>query len=147
MSRTDVAQTLLSVPGLATTAVVAEELPRSASRAAALVRELLRRHRYDRTFALRLLAIARDGGSSHELRCLASLALEHQFRFAADDQALALSRVIGIEERVERVDVIRARIARNESIHNRLRNGAEGLRAFLLHTRRECRLYLARFAF
>lgn len=128
-------------------AVVAEELPRSASRAAALVRELLRHERYarcDRTFALRLLAMARDGGAPHELRCLASLALEHQFRLAADDQALALSRVIGIDERV---DVIRTRMARNESIHNRLRNGPEGLRAFLRHTRRECRLYFARFAF
>ena len=129
-------------------AVVTSELPRDASRAAALVRELLRRDRYDRAFALRLFAIARDGNASHELRCLASLAFEHQFRFAAPDQALALLRAIGTDAiGAEREDVVRGRIARNAPIHNRLRKGPAGLRAFLRHTRRECRLFFARYAF
>ena len=125
-------------------AVVAGELPRDVSGAASIVRDLLRRERFDRSFALRLFAIARDRNESHELRCLASLALEHQFRVATREQAVLLLRSMDIDERA---DHIRIRIARNETIHKRLRHGVAGLRAFLRHTRRECRLFFARYAF
>jgi hypothetical protein len=121
-------------------AVVADEMPGALS----IVRDLLRREQFDGAFALRLFAIARDGNESHELRCLASLAVEHQFRLASRDQATQLLRAMNVDERV---DQIRIRIARNENIHRNLRHGAEGLRTFLRHTRRECRLYFARYAF
>ncbi len=121
--------------------VVAEELPRAA---AAIIRELLRRDRFNRPFIMRLLETARDANASHEQRCLASLAVEHQFRSAPHDQALVFLRDAGISEGD---DVIRARLARSEPIHNGLRNGPAGLRAFLRHTRRECRLFFARYAF
>lgn len=125
-------------------AVVAHELPRQAARAATIVRDLLRRDRFDRAFALRLFTIARDGRVSHELRCLASLAFEHQFRLAPREKATTLLHTIGVGEDE---GSIRGRIARNEAIHQRLRRGAAGLRAFLRHTRRECRLIFARYAF
>lgn len=123
-------------------AIVAKELPRDASRAATLIHELLRRDRFDRAFSLRLFALMRDGNRSHALRCLASLALEHQFRLASSEDASSLLRAIAVDEGE---DVVRRRIARNDSIHKRLRHG--GLHAFLRHTRRECRLFFARYAF
>ncbi|HXH40069.1 MAG TPA: hypothetical protein VNN08_15670, partial [Thermoanaerobaculia bacterium] len=125
-------------------AVVAGEMSRDTPRAASIVRELLRRVRFNPSFAQRLLAIARDGSASHELRCLASLAFEHQFLIAPRDEAALLLRAIGVDERE---DHIRLRIARNETIHKQLRHGAAGLRAFLRHTRRPCRLAFARYAF
>lgn len=121
-------------------AVVAEEMPGAVS----IVRDLLLREHFDHSFALRLVAIARDANESHELRCLAALAIEHQSRLAQRDQATALLRAMAIDERV---DHIRIRIARNEIIHQQLRKGPAGLRTFLRHTRRECRLFFARYAF
>jgi hypothetical protein len=150
-------------------AVIAEEMPGAVS----IVRDLLRRQHFDHAFALRLFAIARDGNESHELRCLAALALEHQFRLtqlpnrepfsprgflrgekvpkadeggrlAGKPMSRELLRAIGIDERVDQVST---RIARNETIHKNLRSGPAGLRAFLRHTRRECRLFFARYAF
>ncbi|HEX7680253.1 MAG TPA: hypothetical protein VF713_19130 [Thermoanaerobaculia bacterium] len=120
--------------------VVADEMPGALS----IVRDLLRREQFDRAYALRLFTIARDGDESHELRCLASLAVEHQFRLALREQATQLLRAMNIDEKV---DHLRIRIARNEIIHRDIRHGAEGLRTFLRHTRRECRLYFARYAF
>jgi hypothetical protein len=125
-------------------AVIASELPRDVTRASAIIGELLRRHDFDRPFALRLFASSRNGNASHELRCLASLALEHQFRLASPGQAASLLRGIGIAE--NETDV-RRRIARNEPVHSRLRRGGSHLRSFLRHSRRECRLYFARYAF
>lgn len=124
--------------------VVADELPRDSARAAALIGELLRRRDFDRAFVMRLFARSRDGKASRELRCLASLALEHQFRLARRHQAASLLRAIGVAENEE---TVRRRIARNEPVHKRLRDGPAGLRAFLRHTRRECRLFFARYAF
>jgi hypothetical protein len=121
-------------------AVVAAEMPGAFS----LVRDLLRREHFDHAFALRLFAVAHSTDESHELRCLASLAVEHQFRLASRDQATQLLRAMNVDERV---DTLRIRIARNEFIHRNLRQGPAGLRTFLRHTRRECRLYFARYAF
>jgi hypothetical protein len=125
-------------------AAIADELPRDVTRAAALVADLLRHYAFDRPFTLRLFATSRNANASHELRCLASLALEHQFRLASRDQAASLLRALGI---AEDEDEIRKRIARNEPIHKQLRRGGSGLRSFLRHTRRECRLLFARYAF
>jgi hypothetical protein len=125
-------------------AVVAEEFPRDVTRATALAGEMLRRHEYDRAFSLRLFATSRDANASHELRCLASLALENQFRLATSDQAASLLRGIGI---AEDESVVRRRIARNDRIHSRLQPVGSHLRSFLRHTRRECRLFFARYAF
>src|SRR5437016_4607225 len=111
-------------------AVIADELPRDVTRATAIVGELLRRYDFDRAFALRLFAISRDGNASHEVRCLSSLALEHQFRLATSEQAASLLRAIGI---TEDENDIRRRIARNEPVHNRLRAVGSHLRSFLRH--------------
>src|SRR4051812_47506107 len=112
-------------------AVIADEFPRDVTRAAALIAELLRRHDFDRAFALRLFATSRNADASHELRCLASLAVEHQFLLAGRDEAASLLRAIGVADDEE---LIRRRIARNKPIHNQLRDGASGLRSFLHHT-------------
>ena len=125
-------------------AVIVDEFPRDAARAAAIISELLRRHDFDRPFALRLFATSRDGNLSHELRCLASLGLEHHFRLATSGQAASLLRGIGI---AEDEDVVRRWAARNDPVHNRLQAVGSDLRFFLRHTRRECRLYFARYAF
>lgn len=124
-------------------AVIADEFPRDALRAAAIVGELLRQD-FDRPFALRLFATSRDGNLSHELRCLAALALEHQFRLATSEQGASLLRAIGI---AEDETLVRRRTSRNALVHNRLRAVGSDLRFFLRHTRRECRLYFARYAF
>ena len=145
-------------------AVIAEEMPGALS----IVRDLLRRDHFDHAFAMRLFAISRDPSESHDLRCLAALAVEHQFRLTqlsnrepfsprgflrgekvpkADEGgnfAQSLLRAMNIDERV---DHIRVRIARNDNIHQQLRHGPAGLRSFLRHTRRECRLFFARYAF
>jgi len=125
-------------------AVIADEFPRDVARATAIVVDLLRRHEFDRSFALRLFAMSRDGNVSHELRCLASLALEHQFLLANSDQAASLLRGIGI---AEDEGVVRRWTARNERVHKQLQAVGSHLRSFLRHTRRECRLYFARHAF
>jgi len=121
-------------------AVIAEEMPGAVS----IVRDLLRREHFDLPFALRLFAISRDANESHEIRCLAALALEHQFRLTQLPHRQQFLRAMNIDERA---DQIRIRIARNESIHRNLRSGSAGLRTFLRHTRRECRLFFARYAF
>jgi hypothetical protein len=125
-------------------AVIADEFPRDVARATAIVGELLRRHDFDRPFALRLFATSRDGNTSHELRCLTSLALEHQFLLASSEQAASLLRGLGI---AEDENVVRRWTARNEPVHSRLQPVGSHLRSFLRHTRRECRLYFARYAF
>jgi hypothetical protein len=124
--------------------VVAGELPRDATLATSLVRDLLRRGDFGRSFALRIFTLARDSHASHELRCLASLAFEHQFRLATTGPATELLHAIGASENGEHV---RGRITRNEPVHLHLGDGTDGLRAFLRHTRRECRLFFARYAF
>ena len=144
--------------------VIAEEMPGAAS----IVRDLLRREQFDHSFALRLFALARDANESHELRCLAALALEHQFRFTqlpnrepfsprgflrgekvpkADEGGKLAQKLLRVMNIDERIDHIQLRIARNEHIHQQLRHGPAGLRTFLRHTRRECRLFFARYAF
>ena len=125
-------------------AVIAEEFPRDVTRATAIVSELLRHHDFDRPFALRLFATSRDANASQELRCLASLGLEHQFLLATPDQGASFLRAIGIAE--AETD-IRRRIARSAFIHGHLQPVGSHLRSFLRHTRRECRLYFARYAF
>ena len=140
--------------------VVRERLG-DAPEAAELVLDYLRRHAaYDRAFARRLEAFARDGDAPWELRRVAALMLEGQLlRIAEDDaaeQRAWLGR-LGIGGRHlfrdgwaegDLAPQLRARLGRLARVHERLRGPATPPRAladFLHAASKECRITVGRW--
>lgn len=127
--------------------------------AAELVADHLRLHdRYDRAFARRLEALARDGGADWPLRRAAVLMLEGQLlRIDGDAELDVWLRRLGIGGRHRSRDgwspgeiapQLRARLSRLGRVHAGLRGKATAPRAladFLHAASRECRLTLGRY--
>lgn len=144
----------------------------AADRAYELFDEFLRHASYDSGHCLKLVAVAKDSGVPWDIRRLAILMLEHEtLRLRADDLdpfdflltrlnlKEAPGRDRGIVSSVLRegfsatelhrfIPEFRRRLARLHRIHDRirgLRTPAAGLRDFIELSRRECKLFLARY--
>jgi hypothetical protein len=140
-----------------------------------LFEEFLRHATYDRSFCLRLLALAGPGaGSSWELRRLAVLMLEHQvLKLSADDVEefdLLLTRLklkpapgagVPLADSVVKegysttelrrfIPEFRRKLGRLNRVHEQLRGAGSSetaLRDFIELSRRDCKLSLARYLF